>query len=154
MEQTGYASPQTRLEWFNGNADALALFEAFVEVAHLWDDLIDKDKEVTGDQINRVFTLCLTVIPYNPVFRMHQDSLKPLIINGIAGYLLANKYEEKKDEHGIELAHTMRYAVSGIFMYLIVLANGYNKGIDVLEDAMKDMICERFAEYQNDHLKG
>ena len=139
------------LDWFDGNQDALDLFRAFVEVAHVWDDLIDADKEIDKDKINLVFYLCLYTIPKNPVYRAFQSELLPIIQNGIVGYLVANEYEKSGDWHGIELAHTLRYAIADAFMYLIVQFNGVSKSIPILKDAIKVMMNERFDEYWKEH---
>jgi hypothetical protein len=39
-------SNEEKLAWFGGNTDALNLFHHLVELIHIWDDLIDKDKPV------------------------------------------------------------------------------------------------------------
>ena len=32
-----------KLEWFGGNQDELNMYHMFVDLAHVWDDLVDKD---------------------------------------------------------------------------------------------------------------
>jgi hypothetical protein len=41
-----------KLEWFGGNQDALNMYRLFINLLHTWDDLVDKDKEVTETGIN------------------------------------------------------------------------------------------------------
>jgi hypothetical protein len=48
-----------KLEWFGGNQDALNMYRMFVDLSHLWDDLVDKDKDATEDSINNAFLICL-----------------------------------------------------------------------------------------------
>jgi len=45
-------SKEAKLEWFGGNQDAVNMFNMFVDLAHTWDDLVDKDVEVSEDHIN------------------------------------------------------------------------------------------------------
>jgi len=56
-------------EFYSGNQDAINLSMMLLEVAHLWDDLIDKDK-VEDDDINRIFRYLIYDIPMNPVYRL------------------------------------------------------------------------------------
>ena len=46
-----------KLEWFGGNTDALAMYDLFKELAHIWDDLVDKDKPVSEDAINKALLI-------------------------------------------------------------------------------------------------
>lgn len=139
------------LSWFKGNRDAAALYEALVEVAHTWDDLVDKDKPVSDEDINRAFMLALVTIPANPVYHALLPQLQPLLINAVAGYAVANKYEAAHDAHGIEIAHTLRYSISQAMVFLIVHFNGLTNALEILPRALKVMIPERFAEYEKEH---
>ena len=51
------------------NKDAVDLCLMLIEVAHVWDDLIDKDRDVSDDEINLVFTHLIHRIPKNPIYR-------------------------------------------------------------------------------------
>jgi hypothetical protein len=59
-------SNEEKLAWFGGNTDALNLFHHLVELIHIWDDLIDKDKPVSDEQINKAFLIALVYMPSNP----------------------------------------------------------------------------------------
>jgi len=78
-------------EFYTGNQDAINLSMMLLEVAHLWDDLIDKDK-VSDDDINRIFRYLIYDIPMNPVYR---------IIPGINCHLL-NIYLRWRDSNTME----------------------------------------------------
>ena len=67
-----------KLEWFGGNENALRMFNAFVDLAHVWDDLVDKDKPVSADDINRAFLTCLVYLPANPFYRSIQNEILPM----------------------------------------------------------------------------
>jgi len=135
------------LTWFKGNTAARDLFNHFVELSHIWDDLVDKDKAVSTEQINRAFILALVVIPENPVYQALGQEMRTLFSTAIAGYLTANAYEETLDSHGLEIAHTLRYAVAHVFIFLITKLHGIEEAVPILQEAMKEMIPERFADY-------
>jgi hypothetical protein len=64
---------QGKLEWFGGNQDALNMYRMFVDLAHIWDDLVDKDKPVSADEINQAFLTCLVYLPANPFYRQFKN---------------------------------------------------------------------------------
>jgi hypothetical protein len=140
-----------KLEWFAGNEDALALYRMFVDVAHVWDDLVDRDKVVPEEDINRVFLMCLAAIPANPVYQRMFAQLHPLLVTATIGYTVANKYEKAKDLHGMEIGHTLRYSVAQAFVYVIVQLNGPERAIEILPEALKEMMPERIEHYLEEH---
>ena len=46
-----------KLEWFGGNQDALSVYRMLVDLAHIWDDLVDKDKPIGETEINNAFLI-------------------------------------------------------------------------------------------------
>lgn len=143
-----------KLEWFGGNQDALNMYRAFVDLAHLWDDLIDKDKPVSADEINRAFLTCLVYLPANPFYRHIQDQILPMWLVVISSFETANKFEADKDPHGIEIAHSLRYAAGNIIAYAIHVCVGAEEAKKVLPDMWKSIFYERFDEYRKEHLNG
>lgn len=55
--------------YFFNDDDASDLCLMLLEVAHIWDDLIDKDVDISPDDINTVFRYLIYDIPINPVYR-------------------------------------------------------------------------------------
>ena len=143
-----------KLEWFGGNQDALNMYRAFVDLAHLWDDLIDKDKPVSADDINRAFLTCLVYLPANPFYRHIQEQILPMWLVVISSFETANKFEADKDPHGIEIAHSLRYAAGSIIAYAIHVCVGPEEAKKVLPDMWKSIFYERFDEYRKEHLNG
>ena len=141
-----------KLEWFGGNQDALNMYRAFVSLAHIWDDLIDRDKPVSADQINQAFLTCLVYLPANPFYRAIQDQIMPMWLVVVSSYEAANKFEGDKDPHGIEIAHSLRYASGNIVAYAIHVCLGAEKAKAVIPDMWKSVFFERFDEYRKEHL--
>ncbi len=141
-----------KLEWFGGNQDALNMYHAFVDLAHIWDDLIDKDKPVSADLINRAFLTCLVYLPANPFYRSIQDQVLPMWLTVVSAYETANFFETSKDQHGIEIAHSLRYASGNIIAYAVHVCVGAEKAKEVLPDMWKTVFYERFDEYRKEHL--
>ena len=141
-----------KLEWFGGNQDAFNMYCAFADLAHIWDDLVDKDKPVSADAINRAFLTCLVYLPANPFYRHIQDQILPMWLVVISSYETANHFEETKDAHGIEIAHGLRYAAGNIVAYAVHVCVGPEKAKEILPEVWKTIFYERFDEYRKEHL--
>lgn len=141
-----------KLEWFGGNEHALDVYRMLVDLAHVWDDLIDKDKEVSQDDINRAFMICLAYLPANPFYKVIQHQVFPLWIAVASAYETANQYEKTKDAHGIELAHNLRYAAGHIVAYMVHICVGDIKAKEFMPEIWKSVVPERFDEYRKEHL--
>jgi purine-cytosine permease-like protein len=141
-----------KLEWFAGNQDALNMYRAFVDLSHAWDDLVDKDKDLSADKINQAFLTCLVYLPANPFYRSIQDQIMPMWLMVVSAYEIANKFEKDKDVHGIEIAHSLRYASGHIVAYAVNVCIGPEKAKEILPDVWKDIFYERFDDYRKEHL--
>jgi hypothetical protein len=141
-----------KLEWFGGNQDALIMFRMFVDLAHTWDDLVDKDKEATEQAINNAFLICLVYLPLNPFYQTIQRDIMPMWISVVSAYQTANKFENSKDEHGVEIAHGLRYAAGNIIAYAVHVCVGPEKAAEYMPEVWKAIVVERFDEYRKEHL--
>lgn len=143
-----------KLEWFGGNEDALNLYRMLVDLAHTWDDLIDKDNEVGNTDINNAFMIALMYMPCNPFYRQIQNQIMPMWLMVFSAYDTANQFEANKDEHGIEIAHTLRYAIGHIVSYMVHACVGPEKAKEIMPDVWKSIVFERFNAYRKEHLNG
>jgi hypothetical protein len=141
-----------KLEWFGGNENALRMFNAFVDLAHVWDDMVDKDKPVPADTINRAFLTCLVYLPANPFYRSIQNEILPMWLTVVSAYETANFFEANKDAHGIEIAHGLRYAAGNIMAYAVHVCVGPEKAKEYLPEMWKTIFYERFDDYRKEHL--
>ena len=141
-----------KLEWFGGHADALQLFRMLVDLAHTWDDLVDKDKDLPESEINNAFLICLVYMQANPFYRQIQEQVWPMWLTVVSAYETANTYERNKDEHGVEIAHGLRYAAGHIVAYMVHVCVGPEKAKEFLPEVWKHVMVERFDEYRKEHL--
>ena len=140
------------LEWFGGNKDALAMYELMRELAHTWDDIVDKSPAVTEERVNRAFQIALVYLPANPFYRVIADAVAPMWLTTISAYAVANKFERDKDEHGVELAHMLRYAAGHITAYAIQVCIGAERAQLMLPDMWKTIVAERYEDYKTEVL--
>jgi hypothetical protein len=141
-----------KLEWFGGNQDALNMYRAFTFLAHVWDDLVDKDKDVAEDAINQAFLTALVYLPANPFYRSIQNDILPMWLVVVSSFQTANVYERSKDVHGIEIAHGLRYAAGNIIAYAIHICVGAEQAKLHLPEMWKAVFYERFDAYRKEHL--
>jgi hypothetical protein len=141
-----------KLEWFGGNEDALRMLNAFADLAHIWDDMVDKDVPVSADAINRAFLTCLVYLPANPFYRSIQNEILPMWLTVVSAYETANYFEKNKDAHGIEIAHGLRHASGNIIAYAVHVCVGPEKAKEYLPEMWKTIFYERFDEYREEHL--
>lgn len=137
-----------RLAWFAGDRDALDLYERLVYIAHAWDDLIDQDKPVN---VNELMANLLLYLPGNPFYRRFESEIRALIMVSMVSYQAANLMEKSGDEHRIELAHYLRYAVMSVATFAIGALNGVSLAAEILVDAAPVMVPERLADYVKEH---
>jgi hypothetical protein len=102
--------------------------------------------------INLAFGSCLLYLPTNPFYRAIQDQILPMWVVVLSSYETANKFERDKDEHGIEIAHSLRYAAGQIIAYAVHVCIGPDKAREVLPEVWKTIFHERFDEYRKEHL--
>ncbi len=145
-------SKEGKLEWFGGNHDALSMYRMLVDLAHTWDDLVDKDRDLPTDHINNAFLIALVYMPANVFYRSIQEQIMPMWLTVISAYEVANKFEQDKDEHGVEIAHNLRYAVGHIVAYMVQVCVGYEKSKEILPEVWKSIVFERFDDYRKEHL--
>jgi hypothetical protein len=145
-------SKEGKLEWFGGNEDALNMFRMMVDLAHTWDDLVDKDNPASDVEINNAFLICLVYLQANPFYRSIQEQVWPMWLTVVSAYETANKFEKDKDPHGIEIAHTLRYAAGHIIAYAVHVCVGAEKAKEVLPEIWKNIVHERYDDYRKEHL--
>lgn len=146
------ALDQKRLGFFGGNVDALNMYKMFIDLSHVWDDMVDKDKELSEDKVNNAFLVCLVYLPSNPFYQRIQRDIMPMWISVVSAFQTGNKFERDKDEHGIEIAHNLRYAAGHILAYAVHVCVGPEKAKEVLPELWKDIVFERYEDYRKEHL--
>lgn len=140
-----------RLEWFKGDQTAVDLYETVRVIAHTWDDLVDKDTEVTTEAVHQMMQMALVTLPLNPFFQKFSSTLYPVLVVAVVSYIASNKLEKKGDDHSLELAHFLRYAIYMLPLMSMVLTGGLDHGVEMLEKSASRMIRERFEEFYKEH---
>jgi hypothetical protein len=110
------------LEWV-GDRNAVSFILMFFDVCEVFDDLIDKDKPVTDEDIVRTLFNTLVDIPLNPFFAQFRHQLVPVIITGITAWLDANKLEKGSDNDKV-FSYVLRDWYAELISFVIYLTRG------------------------------
>lgn len=141
-----------KVEWFGGDPAGLAMYRILVDLAHVWDDLVDQDKPVAERDINMAFMACLVYLPMNPFYQRIQQAVIPMWMTVVSAYEAANQFERDKDPHGLEIAHILRYAAGNIVSYGMMIALGPDKAREYIPEMWKAVVAERFEPYREEIL--
>jgi hypothetical protein len=134
------------LEWFGGNQSAVDFMVSLSSIAELWDDLVDKDKELDRNEIDSVFWNALVTLPTNEFFNQHKSFLMPLIIQSINAWQDSVELEKgSKDDRAYAL--TLRIISLQIAPMIVMLLRGQEECRRVSVDIW------RFATSHDDAIK-
>src|SRR5690554_998092 len=103
-----YFDPEDLSRWMKGNKPAAEYIEMMCNIAHVWDDLIDKDKEVPSEDINKLFFDVLVRLPRNPFYKKHFEHLNSILVNAISNWLVATKLEREGGDYETSIAFVLR----------------------------------------------
>lgn len=114
------------LTWFGGDRAALEFLYSISKITELWDDLIDKDKPITPEQINDAMFDALITLPCNPFYTRHATYLAPIMIAAISSWQDANTLA-KGTRSQKALAYTLRNMDVQVIMAIITILRGRDK---------------------------
>lgn len=109
--------------WLKGDQWAIQFCLDIVFVAHLWDDLTDKDKQRSEKDISDAFILSLVNIPGNPFYAKFSFDLRPVMMNAIIQWQSANVLETGSKEDR-DKAFMLRASILQIIHYCSYLIGG------------------------------
>jgi hypothetical protein len=140
-------------EWFGNNCQAMQVYDYIVECLHTIDDLVDKDKEIDSPEIIKTFLIAFAYLQSNPFYQSISPQIIPMWITTAQAYEASLTFEKTKDEHGLEIAHILRYLVGQIATYMSFICLGYDKAQEQVPAIWKQVVFERYEHYKQEHLK-
>ena len=110
------------LEWVK-EPHAVDFLLQFGDAAELFDDLIDRDKQIEDAHIIRVLFSTWTELPVNPFFEKFKHQLIPVMVTGINAWLDANILE-KGSKNDQVFAYVLRDWYAELVALVIYLVRG------------------------------
>ncbi len=106
-----------------GDIHAARFCEHIFHISQIWDDLIDQDRDVHPQDINRIMWIALLEVPANPFFQKYANDLIPVMRQYIIDWLDANELE-KGNSHDISVAYVLRDSASQLLTQCAYLVGG------------------------------
>jgi hypothetical protein len=107
-----------------GNKAAAQFLADMVEVLHVWDDLIDRDKPVDPNQIHAAFMKALITLPRNEFYMANFAHLNAILVNAISNWHIANKLEADAQEYELRIAYILRSSYVDLVTQCAMLVGG------------------------------
>lgn len=107
-----------------GHPGAIALLEGIVKALHLWDDLIDADKPLSDDDVNRAFWFMLIDLPRNQFYSDNFYLLNPILMVAIQNWHAANKMERHGDDDDKRIAFILRSSYVDLITQSALITGG------------------------------
>lgn len=108
----------------NGDKSAADFLSCIVDVLHVWDDLIDRDKPFDPEAVNWAFTTALVTLPRNAFYQRHFEWLNPLLLSAINNWRVANILEAGDDEADKRIAFISRSSYIDLITQVAFIVGG------------------------------
>jgi len=129
-----------------GNGEAVAFLEQVFRISQVWDDIIDGDKEVPREAVNKAFWEAIT-LPENPFYARHFDKLQPVMQVAMADWMAANQLE-KGDAHDRNIAFVIRDNLASLIMQCARLVGGFDWAQEIAPAIRRHIHEESLEEYK------
>lgn len=133
-----------------GRKDAVRFCQLLFRVSQVWDDLVDGDRQVAAEDINRAFWMLLVELPVNSFYNDHFSHLQPLLSQYICDWLDANELEKRGDDHGKNIAFVLRDGIGAIIIQCAYLLGGYDYMRKVSEEVRRHIFEEGLEKYKQE----
>lgn len=147
IDKVVYKDAEVIYNFLMGNKEATDFVLRVYQIFHIWDDLIDKDKEITNEEINKVFWIALIELPDDPFYRANYLMLKPILINSIINWKAANVLEKEKE---FNISFILRGAYIDILTMCALLVGGVDHCDKVTPQIRMWEHAEGFDNYVNE----
>lgn len=134
---------------FKGDGNAIDLCIHIMYTFNVWDDIIDKDVEITSENINKAFRNLIDVIPTNPIMVAWGHVLYPSLYSVYSQWIAANEFESKR--RNTEKAYMLRAALYQFFIMVAKCLYG-SDWADEISFNVWDSYGEDFNEYETEVL--
>lgn len=127
-----YLSPQVRNDEdkirkvCNGDKAAESFCVALLVYINTIDDLFDKDKPVTVEQVAGSMLGLISNLAFNDFFIKHRESLYPLMVQGCSAWADSELMKSSKDPQIREATDVLKAYWGEIIFHIAFLCGGYD----------------------------
>jgi len=131
--------------FLKGHREAIAFVRVAFDVFETWDDLFDKDRECTPNEINAAFYAALVTLPRNRFYAENFALLNPLVETAILDWYAANSYEAAKTLEGLRQAYVLKSTAQQLIVMSARIVGGHEWAAEV--NAKLRLMGETWDEY-------
>jgi len=121
--------------YFKGNYSAVLFVTELLDLWHIWDDLIDKDKPVLDATINHAFITALVTLPRNDFYQANFWVLNPIVSSAITNWIASTTLEREEDS--LDIAYRLRSSYLDILSMVAEIIGGRDWATFVSIDLQK-----------------
>jgi hypothetical protein len=140
-------------QFLMGNREAVNFVVRIFRALHVWDDLIDKDKPVSDDEIHSVFWDLLVGLPTDEFYRANLNLLSSTLVNSIVNWHIANKLEREGNEKDKSIAFILRGAYIDVLSASALIVGGLDWAREIGPEIRRWAHEETFDQYLNNFDK-
>lgn len=138
---------EMHLRMVRGNRSAYDFLTTMFQVLHFWDDLIDRDREVVPEEVNRCMWDALVTIPENVFFQQNFSQLMPLLKTAIWNWQAANVMEASQESLDKQIAFVLRSTYVDLVSMCAYIVGGRDWAHEVALEARRQTSSEGFDDY-------
>lgn len=136
---------------FMGNHDALRVMEIIGTWTHLYDDLIDADKEIDPEFIHKVMWEIMVELSSNKFYTTYAHMLSPVIATGILNWRGANDMEKSGSKEELYISHATRYSINDLALLIMTILGGPGYAAHYARDARLVFQRDTLSHYLAEH---
>jgi hypothetical protein len=130
------------------NKSAHDFFTEIFKVAHFFDDLIDKDKELIDADIHEAMTSLLFSLPMNKFYSDHESLIRPILIMSTINWRLSTGFERNPTSlTDLNIAFILRSSYVDLLSIGAVILHGETVAMDMIAQFRRDIHDEGFDGY-------
>lgn len=133
--------------WLKNDTSAIDYVEMMCNIAHVWDDLIDKDKDLSDEDISKAFFDALIRLPRNAFYRKHFDHLNSVLMNALSNWQVATRLERTGGAYETSIAFVLRSSYVDLVTQTALLVGGQKWACDVGEEVRRLTHGETYEGY-------
>ena len=130
-----------------GNVDAANFLNGVIGVLHVWDDLIDKDTNLSDLEINQAFWYLFVGLPREPFYKQNFDLLNPILMVAIQNWFAANVMERGDDQADKRIAFILRSSYVDLITQSALIVGGLEWSVQVAPDIRRFAHAEGYGNY-------
>ncbi|MGM0782864.1 MAG: hypothetical protein ACQEUM_01980 [Pseudomonadota bacterium] len=142
-----YLKEDLLLKWMKGNSSAVEFLLMVMKISHVWDDLIDKDKPIEDDDVNKAFFDSLIRLPRNDFYRKNFDHLNSIMMNSISNWHIATNMEREGGELQLNIAFILRSSYVDLITQSALLVGGQAWASKVGKEVRNFTHHEKYSGY-------